>query len=408
MPPMHPNPAPHPAPGHIASPATGPAADVADDLPLLSRETWAVPGGHRLLLTQHGRADGLPVLVLHGGPGSGCAPWLRRGFDAALYRVICLDQRGAGASQPAGATRHNSTAHLLADLRRLRRHLAVPRWLVVGGSWGATLALAHVADQPEAAAGLLLRASFLARDADIADFFKRSTAHSDAARAAWDVLAGLLPAASHQALLPAIAAQLGVLDAGPSAAIDAVADADPDPETSPDITPPPPTDAQRALGAAWWLWEQALASDSPAGLPPSGAALDLLVARYRVQSHYLRHGCWLQQPSLLDLAGRLARAAPALPMLLLHGTADRVCPPAGAALLHQHLPHSQLRWASGAGHGPSHPAMAALFGQAVAGFARTGDFSDASHAAAQPSAAPGAIPGAIPGAAPGAAPGQGA
>ena len=379
-----------------------------DDLPLLSRETWAVPGGHRLRLTQHGRADGLPVLVLHGGPGSGCAPWLRRGFDAARYRVICLDQRGAGASQPAGATRQNRTAHLLADLRRLRRHLAIPRWLVVGGSWGATLALAHVADQPDAAAGLLLRASFLARDADIADFFKRSTAHSDAARAAWDALAGLLPASARSALLPAIAAQLGVVADDAAAAIDTDpaadsnasldngghadtgADTDADLDADLDITPPPPTDAQRTLAAAWWVWEQALASDHPADMPPSGPALDLLVARYRVQSHYLRHGCWLQQPSLLDLAGRLASAAPALPTLLLHGTADRVCPPAGAALLHQHLPHSQLRWASGAGHGPTHPAMAGLFGQAVAAFANTGDFSDA--AGGPFSAAAGAIP----------------
>ncbi len=388
-------------PATAASPiAPAPApADAPDDLPLLSRETWAVPGGHRLLLTQHGRADGLPVLVLHGGPGSGCAPWLRRGFDAARYRVICLDQRGAGASQPAGATCHNSTAHLLADLRQLRRHLAVPRWLVVGGSWGATLALAHVADQPEAAAGLLLRASFLARDSDIADFFKRSTAHSDAARAAWDTLAGLLPASARPALLPALAAQLGVLDADPAADAHARADADadvdpdpdPDPENHPDITPPPPTDAQRALAAAWWLWEQALASDSPAGPPPSGPALDLLVARYRVQSHYLRHGCWLQQPSLLALADRLALSAPALPTLLLHGTADRVCPPAGALLLHRHLPHSQLRWASGAGHGPTHPAMAGLFRQAVAAFAQTGGFGDGAPGDLSPSVPTGAV-----------------
>lgn len=376
----------HPSPSANNNAVAASNADAPDDLPLLSRETWAVPAGHRLLLTQHGRADGLPVLVLHGGPGSGCTAWLRRGFDAALYRVICLDQRGAGASQPAGATRHNSTAHLLADLRRLRQHLAIRRWLVVGGSWGATLALAHAADQPEAAAGLLLRASFLARDSDIAAFFQRSTAHNAAALAAWDVLAGLLPGDARQALLPVIAAQMGVVDDG-AADLDMGGERDPDPEPEPDITPPPPTDAQRALAAAWWVWEQALASDTPVGPPPSGLALDLLVARYRVQSHYLRHGCWLQRPSLLGLADQLTSAAPALPTLLLHGTADRVCPPASAALLHQHLPHSQLRWASGAGHGPTHPAMAGLFHQAVARFAITGDFSAAaSDVSASPAA----------------------
>ena len=264
--------------------------------------------------------------------------------------MLCLDQRGAGASRPAGGLQHNTTAHLLADLRQLRQHLQIPRWWVVGGSWGATLAVAHAADSPDAVAGLLLRASFLVRDADIAGFFQRATANSSAATAAWDALAALLPQASGQPLLPAIAQVMAEMPAG---------------------------GPQYQLAAAWWAWEQALVggttTDTTASPAPSGAGLDALVARYRVQSHYLQHGCWLQSPSLLALAACL----PAMPTLLLHGTADRICPPAGARALHQALPHSRLQWVHGAGHDPSHPAMAAAMLGALRQAASTGGFDAA-------------------------------
>ena len=225
---------------------------------------------------------------------------------------------------------------------------------MVGGSWGATLAVAHAADAPDAVAGLLLRASFLARDADIAGFFERTTASSPAALAAWDALAALLPQAAGQPLLPAITQVMAVQPAG-------------------DGWP----HQQRQLAAAWWAWEQALAagtaSESPADPAPAGPALDAQVARYRVQSHYLQHGCWLQSPSLLQLAARL----PPVPTLLLHGTADHICPPHGAQALHQALPHSRLQWVAGAGHDPSHPAMAAAMLAALQQAAATGGFDDA-------------------------------
>ncbi len=306
-----------------------------------------VPGGHALRLTQHGAPGGLPVLLLHGGPGSGCSPLLRRFFNPRHWRMLCVDQRGAGASQPVGGVQHNTTADLLADLRQLRQHLQIARWWVVGGSWGATLAVAHAADAPDAVAGLLLRASFLARAADIAGFFERAAAVSPAALAAWDALAALLPQAAGRPLLRQIAKVMAVQPASPR---------------------------QRQLAAAWWAWEQALAtgsgSGSPAGPAPTGAVLDAQVARYRVQSHYLQHGCWLQSPSLLHLAARV----PQVPTLLLHGTADHICPAAGAQALHQALPHSQLLWVAGAGHDPSHPAMASAMLTALQQAASSGGF----------------------------------
>jgi proline iminopeptidase len=131
----------------------------------------ALDGGHVMHVEEHGSPAGQPVLVLHGGPGTGSSPLLRSFLDPAHYRIVCPDQRGAGRSTPAGEVACNSLEHLLADLRLLRSTLQVDRWLVVGGSWGATLALAHAIDHPEAVAGLLLRNLFLARSSDISAFF---------------------------------------------------------------------------------------------------------------------------------------------------------------------------------------------------------------------------------------------
>ena len=136
------------------------------------RTRWLpAAGGHRLFVAEYGRPDGVPVLVLHGGPGSGGSPRLAGLFDPARCRVIVPDQRGAGRSEPAGATRANTTADLLADIERIRAALGLERWFVTGGSWGATLGILHAAAQPARVAGLLLRSPFLARRADLDHFF---------------------------------------------------------------------------------------------------------------------------------------------------------------------------------------------------------------------------------------------
>jgi len=309
--------------GVPATPTLAPPTASArpDDAGPFASEALDVGEGHVLHVQQHGRADGLPALVLHGGPGSGGSPLLRRGFDLSRYRVICPDQRGAGLSRPRGGIDANDTGRLLADLRRLRAHLGIDRWLVVGGSWGATLALLHGADAPDAVAGLLLRASFLARDEDVDAF-----------------LAPLGPAA-------ALAQRL----AGPD------------------------RDDRRMLARAWWAHEQQMAAGGAPASAPQGDELDRLVDRYRVQSHYLAHGCWLGSGPLLTRCA----AVPRVPTLLLHGRADRVCPPAGAQRLHAALPGSRLRWIDGAGHDPSHPAMAAAMAAALDEWARHGGWADA-------------------------------
>lgn len=308
------------------------------DLPPFCRHEVPVGDGHVLQVQEYGCADGVAAVVLHGGPGSGCAPLLRRFFDPGRYRVICVDQRGAGLSRPRGGVAYNTTAHLLRDLRLVRAHRNISRWLVVGGSWGATLALAHAAAEPEAVAALLLRAVFLAREQDIEWFFQGARALEPQA---WSRFAAVAPASQQEAMLPFLAQALAQGERAQAG----------------------------AAALAWWRWEQALAG---AGVPsdPSDVLLDGLIDRYRVQSHYLLHRCWLDAPPLLDRCA----AVPGVPTLLLHGLADRVCRPESAQAVQRRLPHSRVRWIEGAGHDPSHPAMVAAMVGSLERYAAYGDF----------------------------------
>lgn len=294
---------------------------------------WRLPvgEGHELQVYEWGEPTARPALVLHGGPGSGCSPTLVRPFDLRAWRVIGIDQRGAGLSTPAGATVHNTTAHLLADLRALRRALGVARWVVVGGSWGATLALAHALDEPDAVAALVLRGLFLARRDDIDAFFAAAVRDGEPAWRRWQAAAD----AAGVRLIEHLAARL---DHGDVA-------------------------EQRSIVTAWWHWEQSLQGTAVAAtMPPPFEALR---QRYRVQAHYLRHDGWLAAPPLLE---RL-HALPHVPTHLLHGARDRVCPPEGARLAHGRIAGSSLEIVEDAGHDPTHPAMAAAMAKVLAGLA---------------------------------------
>jgi proline iminopeptidase len=318
-------------------PACASLRSLYDAAPAWCRERLPVDGGHTLHVQQFGAAGGLPVVLLHGGPGSGCSPLLPRFCDPHRYRIICPDQRGAGQSGPAGRVADNTTAHLLADLRWLRRHLQIERWLVVGGSWGATLAVAHAADEPGAVAGLLLRSSFLARAQDIAGFFDGEAQGCPQAWAEERAQA----AAQGLSLPQHLHARLGSADAMERA----------------------------ATALQWWRWEQHLSGAAPTEAPGDDA-LAAQVARLRIQSHYLAHGCWLESPTLLQRCQRV----PPVPTRLLHGSEDRICPPQGAAALQAALPASTLRRVAGAGHDPTHPGMIDAMVRALDAFAAQGDF----------------------------------
>jgi proline iminopeptidase len=317
-------------------PASLPLRPLYAPSPPFRSEWLAVPGGHEIHVQQTGAPQGLPALVLHGGPGSGCSPLLARFFDPQRYRIICVDQRGAGLSRPQGGVAHNTTVDLLADLRALRTHLGIERWLVVGGSWGATLALAHALDAPEAVAGLLLRGLFLARASDIDGFFDGAAHGRPPAWVAFERQAS----AQGLSLIDLLHQSLCSADSADAAALH------------------------------WWRWEQFL-SGYEAAPDPDAAALAAQVARLRIQSHYLRHRCWLDSPPLLDRCAAL----PKVPALLLHGRDDRICVPEAATAFNERVPHSRLRWIDGAGHDPSHPGMIDAMVSALDRFAAHGEFT---------------------------------
>src|SRR6202047_2187186 len=133
----------------------------ADPFAPLASEQLSVGDGHEIYVESVGRADGIPTVYLHGGPGSGCQPDHRRLFDPERFHAVLFDQRGCGRSRPKGGREHNTTAHLIADLEAIRTKFGFERWLVVGGSGGPTLALAYAEAHPERVSGIVLRATFL-------------------------------------------------------------------------------------------------------------------------------------------------------------------------------------------------------------------------------------------------------
>lgn len=289
--------------------------------------------GHQLAVQIAGNPAGEPMLVLHGGPGSGCSPRLLSLYDPARQRIVAFDQRGAGQSQPAGATHANTTAHLIADIEHLRRQLGIARWRVTGGSWGATLALAYAMAHPQAVTGLVLRSSFLPGKGNVRWFFQDVAEHCPAA---WQALAAGVEEGERSDLLAALMHRL----------------VSPDPAVA------------RAAAMAWARYESALAEPAApplADLPAS--ELDRLARKYRLQGHYLAAGCFLDEADFLAGCSTLG----GLPVTLIHGRDDWVCPPANAERLHAAIPGSRLVWIAGCGHQAFNPAMVAAWRAALVG-----------------------------------------
>ena len=303
-----------------------------------------VPGGHRIYYEQGGQVGALPVLFLHGGPGGACSTRHAQLFDLTRCRLSLFDQRGCGRSLPYGSLELNTSDALVADIEALRLHLGVTRWLVVAGSWGAGLALAYAAAHRSACMGLILRGLFLGRPSDVNWFFQDARQFLPDA---WAALAAGAPASARGDLLPWLAD--GLLCGDAATALD------------------------RAL--AWEAWESSVTlrqcvAQRAAPLPEAEHAA--LLAKYRIQSHYLTRGCFWADAPLLSRAAAWA----GLPTAILHGRLDWVCRPEAAWALHQCIEGSRLQWQGACGHSPFEPAMAASLGQALAQFADHGHFGD--------------------------------
>lgn len=281
--------------------------------------------------------DALPVLLLHGGPGSATSSRLLQQAAVDGVRVIGFDQRGCGDSTPAGETRANDTAHLVRDIEALRLHLGVDRWLVTGGSWGATLALAYAASHPRAVRGLLLRNLFVPSPADIGWFFQGAAAQHPRE---WWRFAAMAPERARSDLLAWLA----------------------------DVFVAGPRQCQEQAALAWSAWECALAGTAERP-PAEGDALHALVHRYRIQAHYLVHACWLGDDGLRAAA----LAVQDMPVQFVHGAQDIVCRPESARSIHALVRGSRFDLVD-SGHDPFAPSMAAAFRGAIGAFARHGSF----------------------------------
>jgi proline iminopeptidase len=279
----------------------------------------SVGDGHVLYVEECASDNGLPVLFLHGGPGSGCSPAQRRLFDPERFHAVLFDQRGCGRSRPLGSIQANTTAHLVADLEYLRDALGIPAWIVFGGSWGSLLGLAYAQLFPERVLGLVLRGVFLGSSDEINAYVQGS---NGAAPQAWDAFSGWIPRPERNDLLAAYAWRiLG-------------------------------EDNEIALPAAraWLDYERALMGEAPLAQFPDAVQ----VAKARLQMHYLTHNCFLAPGQLLAGVERLRH----IPAAIVQGLADPVCPPHIAEKLHRAWPEATWVPVPDAGHGGLSPPVA--------------------------------------------------
>ena len=280
-------------------------------------------GLHRLYWEQSGNPRGVPVVFLHGGPGAGASPVHRRFFDPAHYRIIVFDQRGAGRSTPAGELRENTTPHLIADLERLRQELGVERWIVFGGSWGSTLAIAYAEHHPQSCLGLVLRGIFLCRPREIDWFlFGLQTVFPEP----WREFSEYIPAAERPDLLHAYHRRL----------------TDPDPSVH--------------LPAArrWSVYEGSCSTLLPNPALVADFASDrIALALARIEAHYFLHSIFLPDNFLLDNLERIR----AIPAAIVQGRYDAVCPIVTADDLHRAWPQAEYHIAAGAGHSAFEPGI---------------------------------------------------
>ncbi len=288
-------------------------------------ETGFLPlsDGHMMYWEQVGHPRGRPALFLHGGPGAGAGAVHRRFFDPQFWRVAIFDQRGAGRSRPLGKLDANTTTHLVADIEALRVHLGLERWLLFGGSWGSTLALAYAQAHPDRVIGLVLRGVFLGRAEEVEWFLHGMARVFPDAHAAF---VNQLPVEERGNLLGAYLARL---------------------------THPDPLVHQPAA-RAWSVYEGSCSTllpspDTVASFAQDRTALGLA----RIEAHYFAHGLFLPPEGLLGHMDRIAH----LPAEIVQGRYDMICPAVSAFELSAAWPQARLTVIPDAGHSALEPGV---------------------------------------------------
>lgn len=289
--------------------------------------TLKVSDIHTLFYEEVGNPLGVPVVVLHGGPGGGCKPFLRQYFDPRHYRIILFDQRGAGRSTPHAELRDNTTWHLVDDIENLRKHLKIDRWIVFGGSWGSTLSLVYAETHPANVMGLCLRGIFLCRKEEIDWFYQEGASfiYPDTFKTYQE----FIPSDERGNMLKAYYRRVTG------------------------------DDEKLKLAAAkhWSIWEGSASKlipdeDSTASFGEDKFAL----AFARIETHYFYHNAFLDEhQGILENADKIN----GIPCEMVHGRYDIVCPIKNAFDLKERLPKARLHVIMNAGHAVSESGITA-------------------------------------------------
>ncbi|MBR0714832.1 prolyl aminopeptidase [Bradyrhizobium liaoningense] len=314
------------------------SANRADPFAPLTSEMLAVTNGHEIYVESVGRPDGIPAVYLHGGPGSGCQPDHRRLFDPERFCAVLLDQRGCGRSRPKGSREHNTLPHLIADMEAVREKFGFDRWLVVGGSWGATLALAYAEAHPERVSGIVLRATFLGTRAEVeAGFTVRLPQFYPALNE--DFLSLLPPEERNR---PVEAYWRRILDPDPA--------------------------VHGPAARAWHDTERTLSEHKPARTRIDQALLNStrpLPATPFMEAYYFSNDSFMTPDQLLRNADRLA----GIHGIIIQGRYDLLCPPETSQALAKVWPGSEIRIVEEAGHSLYDPGVRDAVMRAIADLA---------------------------------------
>ena len=306
------------------------------DLEPFDTGTLQVDARHRLHYEQCGHPNGKPVVLLHGGPGAGCGPKMRRFHDPAHYRIVLFDQRGSGRSTPHADLVDNTTPHLVADIEKLRTHLGIERWQVFGGSWGSTLALAYAQTHPDRVTELVLRGIFLLRRWELEWFYQEGT--SRLFPDAWQHYLDGIPAVEHGDLISAYHRRLTHADPA----------------------------VRLAAARRWSVWEAATSFLRQDPDFMSGHAEEAFALAFaRIESHYFVNGGFFEcDGQLLRDAHRIRH----IPGTLVHGRYDVVCPLQNAWDLKKVWPEAKLVIAPTSGHSAFEPEIASALVAATDGY----------------------------------------
>lgn len=303
----------------------------------------SVSGGHTLYVEESGNPDGIPVLFLHGGPGGGSSSIHRCFYDPELYRIILFDQRGCGKSTPHVSLEENTTQDLIGDIEAIRKHLAIEKWVVTGGSWGTTLALLYALEHTDKVLGLILRGIFLAREEDADWLYGYKGGAAQVFPEFYKEFVAPLNKEERQLPTPQLIAKYYQLMTG--------------------------NDEFKRLKAAkaWALWEGRIASlNTPSNASEQLDETHIAMSLGILECHYFHNKFYISENEIINKSKKLAD----IPGYIIHGRYDMVCKLENAHQLAKHWPMGELQIAPASGHSATEPKIASALCRASDAMAR--------------------------------------